>query len=130
MAFTDDIALNGNTHTTPNTSEGELTYSWVSTIPGGIQRDVSSLANTTPQSLVISHQKVVRNGINRRRSRVGINAHADDSDLGNVPYGAYFVVDAPIGTAVTTDNVKAAIGRLIALLTVSGNVEKLLNGEP
>lgn len=131
MAFTDDISLNGNTYTTPNTAEGSLTYSWVNALPNGIQRDVSALANTNPQSLIISHNKLKKDGISRRRSLTRIDATEEDADLSKlVPYGAYFVIDAPIGTAVTTDNIKAVVGRLIAFLSVSGNIEKLLNGEP
>jgi len=128
--YSEDIALNGNAGTLPVTAEGELTYSLVSLSTNGSRRSVSSLANTTPQSLSIQHQEQTRNGIKRRRSAVRNDCTVDDTDEGLVPYSVHFVVDSPIGTAVTADNVKAAIGRLVVFLLVSGNCEKLLNGEP
>lgn len=128
--YSEDISVNGNTGTTPNTAEGSLTYSLVSLSNSGSRRAVSSLANTNPQTLSIQHAESTRNSIKRRRSLVRIDATVDDTELGLVPYSAYVVVDAPIGTDVTTANVSAAIGRLFVFLQTSGNVDKLLNGEP
>jgi hypothetical protein len=128
--FDEDIALNGDSSTTPATSEGSKTYSLVSLSNTGSRRSVSALANTNPQTLVISHQESNKGGVKRRRSLVRIDASVDDESKGSVPYASYLVVDAPIGTDVTTDNIKAALGRLLAFVQTSGVPEKILNGEP
>ena len=128
--YPEDIALNGDTETTPATAEGSVTYSLSSLSDSGSKRAVSALANTNPQTLTINHQISKKGNYSRRRTVVRIDGTVDDADEGLVPYGAYTVVDAPIGTAVTSANVTAAVGRLLAFLSTSGYVDKLLNGEP
>jgi hypothetical protein len=125
-----DISLNGDAETTPGTTEGSLTYSASKFSSDGIRRDVASLAGSTPQSLTISHQDTKKNGLSRKRTLVRVDCTVDDSNSGLVDYSVYLVMDRPVGTDVTSDNVIAALGRLMKLCATSGIPAKLLNGEP
>lgn len=131
MALPDQVSLDGDALALPVTTEGAVLYDVVSMDAGaGSVRNVAALANTNPQSLRIGTTSHLKSGINRKRHLVRIDCSIDDSVLGQVPYAAYLVIDRPISTDVSVDNITAAIGRICKLVGTTGYLTKVLNGEP
>jgi hypothetical protein len=130
MALPDTVSLDGDAEALPATTEGSISYDLISMDSGGSVRAVAALANSNPQTLKVSTSSSSKNGISRKRHLVRIDASADDEDEGLVGYSAYLVIDRPVGTAVTTDNITAAVGRICKLVNTTGYLTKVLNGEP
>lgn len=131
MALPDQVSLDGDALALPVTTEGAVLYDIASMDAGaGSVRNVAALANSNPQSLKIATTSSKKSGINRKRHLVRIDASVDDAVEGQVGYSAYLVIDRPISTDVTVDNITAAVGRLCKLVGTTGYLTKVLNGEP
>lgn len=96
-------------------------------------RSVSSVAaesTTTPHTLTVSHQST-GTGLITDRHLVRIDKKFTDAVLGPVILSAYMVVSVPRGTsAVTLQEIKDIVGRLIAFEQTAGALDKILNNEP
>lgn len=136
--LTADLALVDNraSVTLPG-SLGTLTFAQV-TGPSGqkIVRRISATANTTPNTLTVSHALSGAGFKQRCRTMVRIDYERRDTDVavtgGVVPaLSFYCVLDRPIqnGGFITTAHIKTIIGQLADLLTQSGNIDKLINQE-
>lgn len=130
MALPDTVSLDGDASALPATTEGSIVYDLISMDTKGSVRQVSALSGTNPQTLKVGTTSSVKSGVNRRRHLVRIDASIDDATDGLVPYSAYLVIDRPIATDVTDNNIVAAVGRLCKLVNTTGYLTKVLNGEP
>lgn len=122
--FTSDLAL---TDATPTT----FTYSQISLESNKSIRNDASRGLAYPRSLVISHTVSGAGKKISDRTLVRLNDVREDTAAadGSAQTGSvYLVIDRP-RRVVTTAQITSMIDQLKGFLT-SGNVTKLLNGEP
>lgn len=128
MSYSDAITLDGDSYAPP--TEGSFTFDlmWRDSKDGSL-RQVASSATTNPHQLLIKHQQSKRNGVDRVRSVIRLDRDYSDAILGTVGASVYTVVDRPVRTDVTEDNIFACIARMQHFLATSGHKSKLLNME-
>lgn len=97
--------------------------------PTSSVRRVSATALTEPNSLLISHQSVIRNSITYDRHLVRRDRVLIDTAR-NIKGSAWLTIEAPRGvTAWTAENVKDLVGHLVSCYMISGVMDKILAGE-
>lgn len=97
--------------------------------PTSSVRRVSATALTEPNSLLISHQSVIRNSITYDRHLVRRDRVLIDTAR-NIKGSAWLTIEAPRGvTAWTAGNVKDLVGHLVSCYMISGVMDKILAGE-
>lgn len=93
-------------------------------------RRVTATALTEPNSLLISHQRVLRQGITYDRHLVRRDRVLIDTLKGNVKGSAWLTLEAPSGVAVWTPAVmKDIVGHLVSTYMGSGVMDKILASE-
>lgn len=135
--LTADLSVNGAATgvALPGTA-GATTFALLSIADGKAVRRVASSANTTPQVLTIAHSESgtgFKRTINTLIRNEFTKIDSDIADTGGVTPAASIQVTIrrPVqsGGAITTTVLKDLIGQLVAVLTASGNLDKLLNQE-
>lgn len=98
--------------------------------PTSSLRRVTATALTEPNSLLISHQSVVRGGVTYDRHLVRRDRTLIDSLAGNVKGSAWITMEAPRGVSVWTPSVmKDMVGHLVSAYMGSGVMDQILAGE-
>jgi len=137
MLTADQTLVDNRASVTLPGSLGSLVFAQV-TGPSGqkIVRRIAATANTTPNTLTVSHALSGTGFKQRCRSLIRMDFERRDTDVavtGNVvpSLSAYIVMDRPIqsGGFITVAHIKTMIGQLTDLLTVSGNLDKIINQE-
>lgn len=127
--FADDITLNPQTFGGQNVDKVYSLFSWggdTSTI-----RRVSATANTTPETLTVSHRQTKAGVVTTNQHMIRVDISLTDPILGQVVVSAWLVIRVPLGTTIVTDQViKDQVGRLLAFEQSAGALAKILNSEP
>lgn len=98
--------------------------------PTSSLRRVQATALTEPNSLLVSHQAVTRNGLTVNRHLIRHDRTLIDPLLGSVKASVWQTWEIPQGTTVFTPAVcKDMIGRLTATHMVVGATDAILAGE-
>lgn len=125
-----NIVLNPTSYGGANVAK---TYNLVS-LPGDGNRSirrVAATATTAPDLLTVSHRVTVKGGVTTDEHMVRIDQQLTDPVVGSAPISAWFVLRAPRGTTVVTEQlIKDAMGRVQAFLQTSGYTLAFINGEP
>lgn len=92
---------------------------------------VAATSTTTPETLTVSHQRTLSNGIDIDRHLVRLDKTFNDDVAGKVTLSAYMVLVVPVAVDdVTSQEILDIVGRLIAFEQASGSLDKILNSEP
>ena len=106
------------------------------TVGNSVERRVAATANTTPETIRVSHE--IKGIGYKQRCRSLVKAgkvynNTDPSTTGGVvpSYSWQLVLDRPLqsGGAVTVQHLKDSLGQLMDLLLISGQLDKFLNQE-
>lgn len=98
--------------------------------PTSSMRRVTATAMTEPNSLLISHQSVVRQGVTIDRHLLRRNRTLNTALKGAVSGSAWLTVEAPRGVSEFTPAViKDLIGMLVSCYMTSGVLDKILASE-
>jgi hypothetical protein len=106
-------------------------YSWKSPIsPGGILRINSSAPVGLPETLSVNHTESKQGGLPLDRHLVRLDL-SKSTALGVVVRGSFYVVmEVPRDPIFTAAMLKDMKTQMVNLLAVSGNMDKLIAGEP
>lgn len=91
-------------------------------------RSDTTAALDKPALLTVSHQNSGKAFTQKRRSLLRFDTTVEDAASNQGVISAYLVVEVPSKIATSADVLKV-IAQLVTFVGVSGNKEKLLNGE-
>lgn len=126
MAFANQLSLSPDAPTAVATNV--QLYDLTSFMGPSSERKVAGLDLDCPKTLSISHEKVKNTGVKRHKvqTSVVVQDGTDPNIVGTIMVYTIFVVPPLVSTAAL---VKAEAYKLMNLLSVSGNIEKILNEE-
>jgi len=137
MLTQDQTLLSSRTAQTLPGAAGSTVFAQITgTVGNKVERRVAATANTTPETLTTGHEVRGTGYKQRARSVIRIGRQYNNTDPsttgGVVPsFSWQLVLDRPLnsGGAVTVQHIKDALGQLIDVLLISGQLDKLLNQE-
>lgn len=122
MSFPNDITLNDGVN--------EHIYSLRSLENSKSLRSVAASGLATPKTMVISHQ-VNGTGITATdRHLVKLTEVKTDTEGVKLAAGEVYIVYSKPRSIITDSDIQDLQDELVAFITASGNLAKLLNGEP
>jgi hypothetical protein len=129
MSYPETIALDGDTYS--STTEGSIDFVrvGVSSNRGELVYRESATAATEPNVLSFNSSETTKAGVTTRRTVARHETSRLDAagDLNKCL--CYVVHQAPVGSGLTADEIKANLSRLAAFLAVEANQDRLINGE-
>jgi hypothetical protein len=135
--LTADLTVTDSGSATKPGAEGAKVYALVASLVNDkTLRRIAANATTVPHELAIQHSLSGSGYKQRCRSVVRLDLRRLDTDTtltgGVIPsVSGYFVLDRPIQSNgyITTAHIQTIVGGVIDVLTVSGQLDKLLNLE-
>jgi len=122
--------------TLPGTAGSTVFAQITGTVGNAVERRVAATSNTTPETIKVAHELKGIGYKQRCRSLIKhsrVYNNTDPSTTGGVvpSFSWSIVLDRPLqsGGAVTTAHIKDALGQLMDLLLISGQLDKILNQE-
>lgn len=135
--LTNDLVVTDNSTATKPGSLGAKTYALIGVTDSRSTRRIAATANSTPQTLVVSHEVKGAGYKQRVRTLVGHTHEKVDGDIaltgGVIPScRVQLVIDRPTssGGFITPTTIKDQIGAVVDVLCASGQLDKILNQEP